>query len=186
MTKDSEIVWVSAIRSGDEEAFAQVYDHYWRTLLALSYQYTKDKALAEEIVQDVFVSLWQRRTDLVIDSLSAYLATAIKFSTFKALHRAKRQALIRETVLAQSSVQLDEEAIDARFLKEYVDGIVEKLPERCKLVFQMSRESHKSHQEIAQELAISEKAVEANITRALKVLRVNLRKVGFTLFFFLF
>ncbi len=186
MTKDSESVWLAAIRDSDKEAFGQVYAHYWRKLLALSYQYTKDKEMAEEIVQDVFVSLWQRRADLIIDSLAAYLATAIKFSTFKALHRAKKQALIRESVLSHNYVQLDEEAIDARFLKEYVDGIVETLPERCKLVFQLSRESQKSHQEIAQELEISEKAVEANITRALKVLRLSLRKVGFSLFFFLF
>lgn len=178
--------YIAAIKNGDKKAFAQVYEHYWKKLLTISFQHTKDKELAEEIVQDVFISLWQRRNNLEIEHLSSYLATAVKFSTFKMLHRTRRQEMIRDAVLPKDDHQLDEEVIDARFLQEYVDGIVEKLPERCKLVFQLSRKEQKSHQEIAEELHISEKAVEANITRALKMLRVNLRRVGFSLFFFLF
>jgi|SRR5690606_15013379 len=178
--------YIAAIKNGDKKAFAQVYEHYWKKLLTISFQHTKDKELAEEIVQDVFISLWQRRNNLEIEHLSSYLATAVKFSTFKMLHRTRRQEMIRDAVLPKDDHQLDEEVIDARFLQEYVDGIVEKLPERCKLVFQLSRKEQKSHQEIAEELHISEKAVEANITRALKMLRVNLRRVGFGLFFFLF
>lgn len=178
--------YVAAIKNGDKEAFAEVYEHYWKKLLALSFRHTKDKEMAEEIVQDVFVSLWQRRNDLEIEHLSSYLATAVKFSTFKRLHHARRQEMIRNAVLPKADQQLDEQAIDARFLQEYVDGIVEKLPDRCRLVFQLSRKDQKSHQEIAEELQISEKAVEANITRALKVLRINLRRVGFSMFFFFF
>lgn len=178
--------YIAAIKNGDKKAFAQVYEHYWKKLLTISFQHTKDKEMAEEIVQDVFISLWQRRDNLEIEHLSSYLATAVKFSTFKMLHRTRRQEMIRDAVLPKDDHQLDEEVIDARFLQEYVDGIVEKLPERCKLVFQLSRKEQKSHQEIAEELHISEKAVEANITRALKTLRINLRRVGFSLFFFLF
>lgn len=183
---DFDKQYVAAIKNGDKEAFAQVYEYYWKKLLAISFQHTKDKEMAEEIVQDVFISLWQRRNNLEIEHLSSYLATAVKFSTFKMLHRTRRQEMIRDAVLPKDDHQLDEEVIDARFLQEYVDGIVEKLPERCKLVFQLSRKEQKSHQEIAEELHISEKAVEANITRALKMLRINLRRVGFGLFFFLF
>ncbi|PRD48949.1 RNA polymerase sigma-70 factor [Sphingobacterium haloxyli] len=178
--------YVTAIKNGDKEVFAQVYAYYWKRLLAISFQHTNDKEMAEEIVQDVFISLWQRRNILEIEHLSSYLATAVKFSTFKMLHRTRRQEMIRDAVLPKNDHQLDEEVIDARFLQEYVDGIVEKLPERCRLVFQLSRKDQKSHQEIAKELHISEKAVEANITRALKVLRINLRRVGFSLFFLFF
>ena len=183
---DSDKQQIAAIRNGDEKAFARVYEHYWKKLLAISFQHTKDKGMAEEIVQEVFVSLWQRRNELEIQHLSSYLATAVKFATFKMLQRSRQQELIRDAVLPKDFQQLDEQAIDARFLQEYVDGIVEKLPERCKLVFQLSRDAQKSHQEIAQQLHISQKAVEANITRALKVIRINLRRVGFSLFLFLF
>src|SRR5690606_38580174 len=129
---------VADIRNGEENAFGRVYDHYWKKLLAISFQHTKDKGMAEEIVQEVFVSLWQRRNELEIQHLSSYLATAVKFATFKMLQRSRQQELIRDAVLPKDFQQLDEQAIDARFLQEYVDGIVEKLPERCKLVFQLS------------------------------------------------
>src|SRR5690606_5523362 len=183
---DSDKQQIAAIRNGDEKAFARVYEHYWKKLLAISFQHTKDKGMAEEIVQEVFVSLSQRRNELEIQHLSRYLATAVKIATFKMLQRSRQQELIRDAVLPKDCQRLDEQAIDARFLQEYVDGIVEQLPERCKLVFQLSRDAQKSHQEIAQQLHISQKAVEANITRALKVIRINLRRVGFSLFLFLF
>ncbi|WP_085471107.1 RNA polymerase sigma-70 factor [Sphingobacterium psychroaquaticum] len=184
--EEFEKKWIASIRIGDKEIFGEIYDHYWKRLLAISFQHTKDKELAEEIVQDVFVSVWQRRQDVKIDNLDRYLATAVKFSTFKFLQRRRRQELIREEVLPHDQMQLDEEAIDARFLQEYVNGVVETLPDRCRLVFQLSRSEQMTHREIADTLDISEKAVEANITRALKVLRVSLRKVGFTFLAFLF
>ncbi|QBQ42075.1 RNA polymerase sigma-70 factor [Sphingobacterium psychroaquaticum] len=184
--EEFEKKWIASIRIGDKEIFGEIYDHYWKRLLAISFQHTKDKELAEEIVQDVFVSVWQRRQDVQIDNLDRYLATAVKFSTFKFLQRRRRQELIREEVLPHDQMQLDEEAIDARFLQEYVNGVVETLPDRCRLVFQLSRSEQMTHREIADTLDISEKAVEANITRALKVLRVSLRKVGFTFLAFLF
>ena len=186
MVKDLDNDWVVSLKEGSRDAFGEIYAHYWKSLLSVAYGHTKDKEMAEEIVQDVFVSLWQRRDQVDIQSLSAYLATAVKFATFKTLQRSRRQEQIREDVLPQHGQQLDEEAIDARFLKEYLDGVIENLPDRCRLVFQLSRDAQKSHQEIAEQLSISEKAVEANITRALKVLRVNLRRVGFGLFFFFF
>src|SRR5690606_12417246 len=185
LPRDLDKRWVASLKRGDREAFAVIYEYYWKKLLAVSFQHTKDKEMAEGIVQDVFISLWQRRNNLEIESLSSYLATAVKFSTFKTLYRMRRQEMIRDAVLPKDDHQLDEQVIDVRFLQEYVDGIVEKLPERCKLVFQLSRKEQKSHQEIAEELRISEKAVEANITRAVKVLRINLRRVGFSLFFLL-
>lgn len=175
-----------ALVEGSEEAFAAIYDRYWKILLGLAYKHTRDKMLAEEIVQEVFVSLWRRRTEVKIDALSSYLATAVKFTTFKQIQRTRRQEEIRDTVLPVDGKQLDEEYIDARFLQEYINGLVEKLPEKCQLIFRLSREEHKTNKEISSALNVTEKAVEAQITRALKTLRLNLRKVGFSFFLFLF
>ncbi|GGH30475.1 RNA polymerase sigma-70 factor [Sphingobacterium alkalisoli] len=175
----------NALVGGSEEAFATIYDRYWKILLGLAYKHTHDKMVAEEIVQEVFVSLWRRRTEVKIDTISSYLATAVKFATFKQIQRTRRQQEIRDAVLPVDTRQLDEEYIDARFLQEFIDGLVEKLPEKCQLIFRLSREEHKTNKEISSELNVTEKAVEAQITRALKTLRVNLRKVGFSLFFLL-
>ncbi len=183
---DREENLASAWDTGEEWAFTSIYNSYWKTLLAIAYRLTQDKEQSEEIVQEVFVSLWSRRQEVNISSLPNYLATAVKFSTFKSLQRTKRQQELQQQEFSTQIPHLDEQTIDAKFLKEYLDGIVEQLPDKCRLVFRMSREELKSNKEISDELAISEKAVEAHITRALKVLKLNLRKVGLMISFILF
>ncbi|MFC3199126.1 RNA polymerase sigma-70 factor [Parapedobacter deserti] len=176
---------VSQLREGEEQAFTEIYHRYWDKLLAIAYMHTRDKPNAEELVQEVFVSLWNRRASLDIRFLDNYLAVAIKFAVFKHLHRNRRHTEIEHTYAEGDAFQLDEERIDAQFLKEYLEGVVEQLPERCRLVFRYSRDEYKSNAEIAQQLSISEKAVEANITRAIKILRLSLRKAGLSLLYFL-
>lgn len=171
------------LRQGDERAFTAIYLQYWEKLLAIAYKLTKEKDLAEEIVQDVFLSLWTRRNEVHIDSVEKYLATAIKYATFKKLTRQRRHEEIEAMLFSQEQYQSLDEQIDARFLSDYVKGVVERLPERCRLVFKSSREDLKSNAEIAKEQNISEKAVEANITRALKKIRHSLDKGWFLLFY---
>jgi RNA polymerase sigma-70 factor (family 1) len=166
-----------ALRDGDENAFTTIYNTYWKKLLALAYANLKDKMLAEEVVQEVFISLWNRRFDQRIESLEAYLATAVKFSTFKSLHRNRRHSEI-ENQIETKDYYIQDDVIESKFLKEYLDGVVEKLPDKCRLVFKLSRESYLSNKEIAKDLDISEKSVEAHITRALKLLKSNLQKAG--------
>lgn len=170
---------------GERSAFSIIYNTYWNPLLAIAYRLTQDKEQSEEIVQEVFISLWRRRNEVDIVSLPNYLATAVKFATFKAIHRTRRHQELMHQSVPESQLQLDEEAVDAKFLKEYLDGIVETMPEKCRLVFRMSREDQKTNKEISGELEISEKAVEAHITKALKILKVSLRKVGL-IFVFVF
>jgi RNA polymerase sigma-70 factor (ECF subfamily) len=175
-----------AWNAGEEGIFSKIYDAYWNQLLAAAYKLTRDKELAEEIVQEVFLSLWRRRHNLHIQSLSHYLATAVKFATFKMLQRTKRHQELQGQEFPNPQIHLEEELIDVKFLQEYLNGVVEHLPEKCKLVFRMSREDLNSNKEISGELAISEKTVEAHITKALKILKLSLRKVGFVFFIFLF
>lgn len=170
---------------GDSGAFSVIYNTYWNPLLAIAYRLTQHKEQSEEIVQEVFVSLWRRREEVTIVSLPSYLATAVKFATLKSIHRTRRQQEIIQQEALESQLQLDEETVDAKFLKEYLDGIVETMPEKCRLVFRMSRDDQKTNKEISGELDISEKAVEAHITKALKILKGSLRKVGL-IFVFVF
>lgn len=181
VNSDLSAVW----SAGEERAFATIYDTYWSQLLAIAYRLTQDKAQSEEIVQEVFVSLWRRRHEVEVGSVEAYLATAVKFSTFKMMQRTRRQREL-QAAFAPADLYEEEQLIEAKFLKEYLDGVVEELPERCRLVFRMSRDKCMSHKEISAELAISPKAVEAQISKALKVLKLSLRKVGFVFVLILF
>lgn len=170
------------LKNDDTTAFVAIYQRYKQPLLAIGYNYTKSTDAAEDIVQEVFLSLWERRHQLVIESLPAYLATAIKFSVFKQLLKEKRRRTLLENRPATPPVEIDEEAIQARFLKDYLDGVVEQLPEKCRLVFKFSREQDMSVSEIASHMGISTNTVASHISKALKVLRSSLNKGRIFLF----
>ena len=176
LDKLDDVKLVELMQRGNEDAFSAIFNRYWKRLISLAYSHTKDKYLAEEIVQDIFFSLWKRRDTVKIDSLSAYLATAVKFSVFKnVLHNTRRTKII-DSIKPISHSDITEESINAKFLQEYIDGIVEELPEKCRLVYIYSRHQGLSIREISQEMSISEKTAEAHLTKALKVLRLNLKE----------
>jgi RNA polymerase sigma-70 factor (family 1) len=166
------------LRLGNRVAFTELFNRYWKKLLAISYTYTKDRSSAEEIVQEVFIGLWNRKEQLNIKTLEPYLATAVKFSIFKSIHQQKRREELAMLNYQTELVALDEEKIHAKFLQEYIDGIVEQLPEKCRLVFKYSRNDGLSIPEIAAEMDIAEKTVEAHLTKALKTIRKDLNNSG--------
>jgi RNA polymerase sigma-70 factor (ECF subfamily) len=120
--------------------------------------------------------LWDRRNAVDILNLSAFLATSVKFSIFKFYQKeSRRTELFSQNYRFEESTQ-DEGKLDALFLKEYINGIVEEMPEKCRLVFRHSRDMGMKNAEIADKLNITEKGVEAALTRALKIIRGELKK----------
>lgn len=165
----------------DQHAFAEIYSRYWKKMLLVAWNHTKDKTNAEDLVHEVFIALWSKREANIIVNVPAFLTTCVKFSVFKYYQREnKRQQLAKENYKFEETVN-DEEKLDALFLKEYINGIVEQLPEKCRLTFHYSRIEGLTNAEIAEKMDISEKGVEANLTRALKVVRSNLNKTGLSL-----
>lgn len=162
--------------TGRQDAFTEIYNRYWERLFAIAYNLTRDQVQAEEITQEVFISLWDRKEEIQIDTLNGYLATAIKFSVFKYIGRQRRRLQIVRDNYSRWSVDEEEEKIYARFLKEYVEGIVEQLPEKCRLVFEYSRRDGLTIPEISEKMNISPKTAEAHLTKALKTIRLNLKQ----------
>lgn len=165
-----------SLREGDSGAFTEIYHRYWKQLLAVAYLHCKDKTMAEEIVQEVFISLWNRRNELYIDHVNAYLATAVKLSVFKQYARQKRRDEIKEEVAVPDITTFDEEQIYTRFLQQQINGVVEVLPEKCRLVFKLSRDEGLTIPEVARSMGIAEKTAEAHLTKALKVLKIKLNR----------
>jgi RNA polymerase sigma-70 factor (ECF subfamily) len=162
----------------DHEAFTELFNRYWNKLLAIAYNLIQDKSAAKEIVQELFVSLWNRRLHVQIDNVNSYLATAVKFSVFKEIERRKRR---RELEIARFG-QADQAALDDKleqlFIKEYLAGLLEQLPEKCALVVNYSKIQDMSNAEIAHKLNISEKTVEGHLTKGLKAIRAHLKASG--------
>ena len=172
---DDELV--PLIQKGDEAAFTEAYRRYWDRLLAIAYYYTHDKAAAEDVVHEVFTGLWVRRSVVPIHHLPAYLATAVKFAVFKSLVRDKRRREIAEGLPQRASINDIEAQLDARFMHDYLKGVVERLPDTARLVFTYSRTEALSVKEIATRMDLSPKAVEYHLTKALRTLKEAAGKI---------
>ena|SRR6185436_2267764 len=174
-TPDDDLL--KRLRLGDEVAFTEIYNRFWEKLLAIGYYHTQDKQAAQDIVHEVFMSLWIRKAEVNIQSLEAYLATAVKFSVFKAIARDKKRKSLAAAQSIHESFTDIEEKLDARFLQVYLQGAVEKLPEKARLVFTYSRQHELPIIEIANKMDLSPKAIEYHMTKALRTLRNTLNKI---------
>lgn len=164
------------LREDDHVAFTHLYQHYWKPMLLVAWNHTKDKVLAEDLVHEVFMTLWEKRHLQQIESVAGFLTTAVKFSVFKHYQKQKHRAALAQQNLSYSESSDEEAKWDALFLQEYLAGIIEQLPEKCRLVFEYSRTQGLKNAEIAKLLNISEKGVEANLTRALKLIKQRIDK----------
>ena len=165
------------LQNGDELAFTEIYNRYWDKLFAIAANKLKDLDEAEEIVQDIFVSLWKRREEIgSIEILSPYLAVSVKYRVIKCLD--KRNSRQKYTDYSQRITSIADDSteqwLEFEELRSRLAIFVADLPEKCRLVFRLSRESGFSQKRIASELGISEKTVEAHLGKALKTLRARL------------
>lgn len=159
------------LRESDEHALAQLYKAHWQPLFLSAYNLLKDKKACEDIVQEIFLQLWLRRHTLdVRESLATYLSTAVRYQVFHHIRKASKRTFVptsEETSIADRS----DEALLCKDLYGQVHQAVEELPERCRLIYRLSREEQLSHKEIAGRLNISLKTVENQLTIALRRVR---------------
>ena len=180
---DQELL--ALLREGDCRAFDELYERYWEKLLYFAYQKTGNQMDAENVLQDVFVSLWNRRTTLQINSdLSSYLAVSVKYRIIR-LFEQRRSQRIREQESLSSFNMLDDstqEFLEFEELKAQLEQFVSKLPQRSRLIYKLSREDGLSHQEIAEQLGTTERAINADLVRTKKNLLSTLRSFMNTYF----
>ncbi|WP_430810738.1 MULTISPECIES: RNA polymerase sigma-70 factor [unclassified Carboxylicivirga] len=157
---------------GNEKAFDAVFRKYYKLLCARAVIYIKDNDRAQSIVQDCFVSLWEKRHSLgTIEKLHPFLATAVRNKALDFLRKeASESKLIDALKVSEGEVLIDNMAITLEFEEQLMTAI-SMLPDRCREAFQYSRFEGMTYSEIAVNMNISVKAVEALIGRSLKLLR---------------
>ncbi|SEW52029.1 sigma-70 family RNA polymerase sigma factor [Chitinophaga arvensicola] len=175
---DDELVQLMS--KDDHNAFTEIYNRYWKRLYVLAYDRLRSRELAEDVVQDVLTGLWQRRNHTVIRSLPAYLATANRYAVFSQF--SKMVPVTAVEALPEAIQAVADDTAEVHFLEQSMQEQLKQLPEKCRLVFDYSRNKGLSNREIATELKISEKAVEKHITKALQRLRLQFRNYFHSLF----
>jgi len=164
-------------QQGPEQLFKYWFDTYWERLVAFCQHHCNDEEIAMDIVQDIFCSLWKRQERMLeIEQIEHYLfrAARIRINDY---YRIKYKQIDTDKHLAETfcpSINNTEETIYFRDLDHFIDGLIHRLPCRCRQVYTLSRNSGLTIPEIAQALSLSEKTVEAHLTKALKFLRQNI------------
>ncbi|MFC1547817.1 RNA polymerase sigma-70 factor [Candidatus Neomarinimicrobiota bacterium] len=167
---------VRRIRKGDPKAFEDLFQVYCGLLINYARGFVVDLAVAESIVQDVFVNTWKRREHLDPDGeIRAYLYTAVRNQALKQLRHTDVE---QQSDIAPSETSSGEASPEEHWTREElaraIHAAVEQLPTRCRTIFIMNRFERLTYQEIAQILGLSIKTVESQMGRALQVLRRSL------------
>lgn len=167
---------IQRLKEDDKEALTIIYNTHWKPLFISSYNLLKDKELCEEIVQDVFIDLWNHREKLEIRvSLKNYLYACTRYKGFSQLRKKKMIKVdLFEDLNKRFYYATPETKIMHEELVSQIDDIVNTLPKKCRIVYKLSRQKQLSHKEIAEKLDISTKTVENHITNALRTLRAAL------------
>lgn len=162
------------LKKNNKSAFDLIYTRYWQKLYLSAYSLLSDQGAAEDIVQEIMVSLWVRRHTLSINSLNSYLYQSTRFQVFKFIRDNK--------VVAQSSLEdvdlavpnTAEAAIELEELNHVLLNAVNQLPQRCKDIFLLRKFEELSISEISERLAVSPKTVENQLTIAFKKIKIYL------------
>lgn len=164
------------LTKSDEPAFTEIYNYFWQKLFAIAYNRLKEIQAAEDIVHDVFASLWANRSKNEIDSLDNYLATAVKYLVLDKIKKKQRERIYNNTSFQTPVTEFTiETSVHYKRILEIVKSEVEKLPEKCRLIFKYSRNEGMPVKQIAKELSISPKTVENQLNKALKQLKLATR-----------
>lgn len=167
-----KFLW-SKVREGDTEAFQFLFEKYYAVLCLLSKRYTNDIDSSREIIQGLFIKLWEKRSELTISvSVKSYLYQSARFNTIRHVYNNRRFAGMSETKQEQAF----EDHIEYAELQEKIIRTIDALPDQCKRVFKLSRFEHFKQNEIAQLLGISIKTVESHIRKALRLLEQKLQE----------
>jgi RNA polymerase sigma-70 factor (ECF subfamily) len=166
------------IGRGDQSAFKEFYHLQFFKLYQFAYSYVHCKEPAEEIVNDVFLALWQKRESLgSIENIQVYLYVCVKNACLNYLRRNDLPVPLSVDELSVDHLQLIADAVIQKELQRQIREAIEQLPPRCRLVFKLIKEDGLSYKQVASILDISVKTVDNQLYLALKKLAVLLQEI---------
>lgn len=180
----SEKEIISKLRKGDKETFEYLFQDNYKNLVLYAKKFVMDTEIARDLVQDIFIYLWEKRQKLTINkSLSSYLFRAVRNACINHLKRESTKDNYVKNFLSNLNdgfykTSANEDAYELVVHKDLsgkIGDIIETLPEQCRNIFKMSRYRGMKNKEIAEIYSISPRTVETQIYRALKVLKENLK-----------
>ena len=178
MIRTDNYKFIKKLSGLDIHSFETLFREYYQVLCAYAFRFLNDPDSAEEIVQDLFYTLWEKKDELQINtSVKSYLYSAVHNRCIKHIEHRKVETRYQQYYLKNESEigtepEGDHQALE---LQEIINDTLKALPERCSKIFRLNRFEGLKYHEIAARMAISVKTVEANMGKALKALRKSLK-----------
>ncbi len=175
MENDARLL--ARLNKGEQAAFNEIYEQYWEQLYRKAYQRLQEESSAKDVVQNVFVSLWQRRKEVAIDNLRSYLYGAVRFQVYNQINLSNKHSHFFDPFEAMmvSPIQTDQELIRddlAKLLLAWIDT----LPRKRRQIFVLHYKQQLSVVEIANELGVTRKTVYNQLNNCVKELQWKLAK----------
>ena len=176
----SELKLAALLREGDGEAFVEIYRRNWRMMYNVAFKRLRDEKQCEDLVQNVFTDLWERRGETDIENLSAYLHTAVRFQVIKHSTRMPGASPLADSLESTliSPLRSEDPLIEKEIL-EIVKLWIAALPEKRREIFLMYYTEELSSSRIAEMLGVSQKTVQNQIATATNSIRDQLSKILF-------
>ncbi len=177
--KKEEAALIEELKDGDIRAFTRIYDLYHTRLYAFIFRFVKIPELTEDILQEVFLTLWRVRAKIdSAQSFQAYLYKISRNCVFKALKKNARQQAFLERIqsIPYSHAEPSEDKLRWKEYEKILSRAIEHLPPQRKKVFQLCRETGKSYDSVAEELGISKNTVKEHMILAMKAIKLYLNK----------
>ncbi len=165
---------VQLLSRSDQAAFEELYNRYWQRMVGLAYVKLQSSVHAKDVVQELFFELWKRRANLDVKNFENYISVSVKYKIIALLAKEYRQEKSVRAAEPKREDRTTEEVLRYADLKVQIEKTVSALPEKCQLVFRLSREAGLTVNEISGRLNISPKTTEAHLTKAIKTLRSKL------------
>jgi len=175
----SEKEALEKIQSGNESAYEMIFRSFYQPLCRYAYSFLEDKEEAEEVVQSAFITVWEKRKSIDIQtSLKSYLYRMVRNGCLNVIkhEKVKQQHVAHEMAVTEASYESVAQKVYATELEIKITEAIKVLPEQCRLVFQLSRFEELKYQEIADQLNISVKTVENHMGKALRIMREQLKE----------
>lgn len=170
----NDISVLKKIKEGNIKSFEYVFKLYYSGLMIYAFGITGRKDVAEEIVQDVFYKIWKDRESIqILHSIKSYLYGAVRNQSFQYCEHQEVKERYRQKILSANEVHQDnpEEQFLINELEEIINCTLRKMPPRRQQIFRMHRINGKKYKEIADELSLSVKTIEAEMTKTYQTLR---------------
>ena len=171
------------VKLGDIKSYELLFRHYYPTLCIFAKKYTNDLTTAREIIQDLFIHLWEHRERLRINtSFKAYIYQAARFNSIRRIENARLSNITLDEIPEQESEFFD--FMEYAELQEQILKAIESLPPQCSKIFKLSRFEQLTYIQIAKQLNLSVKTIEAQISKALRVIQHSIEGYLFLLIYF--